>query len=58
MITARIDGALVEVYRSYHCWEARKNGHFQFRFLEIVPECYSRFEFEVGDTAWECCSPG
>ena len=58
MIVAEIDGALVEVYRAYRCWEARHKGHFEFKFLEVVPESYARFAFEIGDTSWECCRSG
>ena len=57
MITARIDGALVEVYRAYRCWEQPRNGHFQFRFLDVVPESYAEW-FQTGDTSWECCRAG
>jgi hypothetical protein len=58
MIIAEIDGAHVEVFRAYRCWEARQNGHFEFRFLETVPERYACFGFLVGDHSWECCRAG
>lgn len=57
MIVAEINGALVEVYRSYRCSENPRNGHFQFRFLDVVPESYAEW-FRTGDRSWECCRAG
>ena len=58
MIIAEINGARVEVYRSYRCWEAHQNGHFQFRFLDSPTEQYAKHGFRVGDVSWECCRAG
>jgi hypothetical protein len=58
MITAEVDGARVEVFRSYRCGENPRNGHFEFRFLETVPESYACFGFVAGDNSWDCCRTG